>query len=595
MGTKQQSSVGWLSISVRLMAVIGIITLTTVALVLVATLFLTKQENDSTIINIAGRQRMLTQKMTKEALAITAGQKVAANREALQKTLQLFSKSHVGLLNGDAEMHLPATKDPTILTQMMKVDALWKKFELHVQTVLKESVDSATSKAAIGALLGSNIQLLKEMNRGVGLYEQWSRAKVTFLKQFLYGGLVFALLVTIGCWLFISRKVARPIQQVSGIIQEMEKGHLENRIGSKRTDEIGQMGRTLDAFAESLQQEVADSLQRLAAGDLSFDTYPRDEKDVLRNALRKLGIDLNTLIFEIQEAGNQIASGSDQVSNSSQSLSHGATTTAASLEELTSSLTQLTSQTKLNAENAGQANRLAEEAKLAAESGNSQMQGMVKAMAEINEAGQSVNKIIKVIDEIAFQTNLLALNAAVEAARAGQHGKGFAVVAEEVRNLAARSAKAANETAELIEGSREKAARGAEIADKTEKALGEIVVGISKATDLMGEISAASNEQALGITEISQGLEQIDQVTQTNTATSEETAAAAEELASQAESLHHMLRRFKLHPSTQSTHLPPQEAPIEQVGWQNVVPEADNGTAPAGQSIALDDSEFGKY
>ncbi len=552
MNVTQQGSVGWLSISVRLMAVIGVITLTTVAIVFVAIIFLAGQKNDSAIVNIAGRQRMLTQKMTKEALAINAGQQVAANREALQKTHQLFSKSHIGLLSGDAAMNLPATKDPTILAQMMKVDALWKKFELHVQTVIKEPVGSSASKAAIGALLGSNIQLLKEMNRGVGLYEQWSRGKVTFLEQLLYGGLAFSLLVTIGCWLFITRKVARPIKQVCGIIQEMEKGHLEHRIGSKRTDEIGQMGRTLDAFAESLQQEVADSLQRLAAGDLSFDISPRDENDVLRNALRKLGVDLNTLVFEIQEAGNQIASGSDQVSNSSQSLSHGATTTAASLEELTSSLTQLTSQTKLNAENAGKANRLAEDAKIAAESGNSHMQGMVKAMDEINEAGQSVNKIIKVIDEIAFQTNLLALNAAVEAARAGQHGKGFAVVAEEVRNLAARSAKAASETAELIAGSGEKAERGAEIADKTEKALGEIVAGISKATDLMGEIATASNEQAQGITEISQGLEQIDQVTQINTATSEETAAAAEELASQAESLHHMLRRFKLHPSIQS-------------------------------------------
>jgi methyl-accepting chemotaxis protein len=255
---------------------------------------------------------------------------------------------------------------------------------------------------------------------------------------------------------------------------------------------------------------------------------------------------LNDLLGQIQSGGEQIAAGSGQVADASQSLSQGATEQASSLEQITASLQQMSAQTATNAENAGLANNLAGGARQAAEQGSRQMEAMVKAMNEINLAGQNISKIIKTIDEIAFQTNLLALNAAVEAARAGQQGKGFAVVAEEVRNLAARSAKAAAETAELIAGSVEKSVNGSRIANQTAQSLTGIVDGIGRVSDLVAEIAAASSEQAQGVHQISLGVAQIDQVTQQNTATAEESAAAAEELSGQALQLQQMLQRFTL-------------------------------------------------
>jgi methyl-accepting chemotaxis protein len=354
------------------------------------------------------------------------------------------------------------------------------------------------------------------------------------------------LLISIGMFFMIRKLIVIPMGKTMRMIQEMEKGHLNTRLQMDQKDEIGLMARTMDAFSESLQHEVVGSLRKMADGDLTFEVTPKDEFDEVRNALKKTGEDLHAIMEQIDMAADQMATGAAQVTDASQSLSQGATEQAASLEEISSSMMQMASQTKTNAENANDANQLTNEAKKGVEKGNQQMQDMVAAMGEINDASQNISRIIKVIDEIAFQTNLLALNAAVEAARAGKHGKGFAVVAEEVRSLAGRSAKAAKETAELIEGSVEKAMNGSEIANQTAESLNEIAKGIIRASSLTNEIATASNEQAEGITQVNKGLNQIDQVTQQNTAQAEESAAAAQELSAQAAQLLQMLDRFRI-------------------------------------------------
>jgi methyl-accepting chemotaxis protein len=399
--------------------------------------------------------------------------------------------------------------------------------------------------------------------------------------------------------------IAGPIRRAAGLADTIREGDFSERVDIDSADEVGQLADSLNGMAASLEKaaRVADDI---AGGNLDVEVSLASGRDQLGHALEKMATSLNEALGQVQVAGEQIASGSAQVSDASQSLSQGATEQASSLEEISASVMEMSSQTTQTAENASQANTLSKQACQVATTGNAHMQDLMAAMGEINSAGQNISKIIKVIDEIAFQTNLLALNAAVEAARAGQHGKGFAVVAEEVRNLAARSAEAARETAEMIEGSVDKAANGVHVAEKTADALKEIVESITKTTDLVSEIAAAAQEQAQGIGQINQGLGQVDQVTQQNTANAEESAAASVELSSQAEQLRQMLARFNMKNQDQAKSLAHNKTVAKVVSAaRHSVPEKQNKSQPAGEEsekqgrevpkIALSDDEFGKF
>ena len=527
--------------------------------------------------------RLLTEiREPHEHLHLTA-EAIKENLANPKRAYKIFQKQTLPAL-AETQKYLAALKERAEqqVSGMQQASAIYATQTLprldEVKTLLGKVIDTAAE----------NIMTDEEMLHA---------ASSTRFGNILLAAIALPLGIFLAC--IIARGIIGPMKKSCTMIEEMEKGHLDMRLNLTSQDEIGKMAQTMDAFADSLQNEVVDSLQKLAAGDLTFNVTPKDDQDIVRGALNKLGKDLRAMIAEIQTAGEQIAAGSLQVNDTSQSLSQGATESAASLEQITASVTQLDSQTTQNAHNAGQANRLVSQAKTAAEKGNKQMQGMVCAMAEINEAGQNISKIIKVIDEIAFQTNLLALNAAVEAARAGQHGKGFAVVAEEVRNLAARSAQAAKETAELIEGSVNKTDNGTQIAGETEEALKEIVVAVIKATDLVSEIAAASHEQSQGIGQINQGLGQIDQVTLQNSSNAEECASAAEELSSQAEQLRQMLSRFKLSGQNSATRAALAYSSTKALATPSASIDASQCGKSTVQSptpvIALNDAEFGKY
>ena len=247
----------------------------------------------------------------------------------------------------------------------------------------------------------------------------------------------------------------------------------------------------------------------------------------------------------ILSSSTQTAAASQQLTSASSQLSQGATESAASLEETVSSLEELSSMVKLNSDHAKEANSLSQRSLQSAEQGEKEISKLILAMGDMSKSSKKIEEIINVIDDIAFQTNLLALNAAVEAARAGEQGRGFAVVADAVRNLAGRSAVAAKDINNLIKENVEKTEEGVHIADTSGASLKEILTSVKKVADLNSEISAASQEQASGIEQISKAMNHLDSAIQGNASSSEEVASSAAEMSSQAECLSELVLDMK--------------------------------------------------
>ena len=295
-------------------------------------------------------------------------------------------------------------------------------------------------------------------------------------------------------------------------------------------------------------QQAVQVAQTVAAGDLTsrISVNTQDETGMLLRALADMNEHLQDIVGKVRGGTDTIATASSQIASGNLDLSQRTEQQASSLEETASSMEELTSTVKQNADNARQANQLAASASDVAGRGGTVVAEVVVTMNSINDSSKKIVDIIGVIDGIAFQTNILALNAAVEAARAGEQGRGFAVVASEVRNLAQRSAAAAKEIKALINDSVEKVDAGARLVNQAGVTMDEIVASIRSVTDIMGEITAASREQEVGIEQINQAVTQMDTVTQQNAALVEQAAAAAASLQEQATGLAEVVSVFKL-------------------------------------------------
>jgi methyl-accepting chemotaxis protein len=308
---------------------------------------------------------------------------------------------------------------------------------------------------------------------------------------------------------------------------------------------LGQVSKATAAVLKRIT-EASTVLAAVSGGDLTAELAPLSDKDMLGCSMQKMSLSLNQMFGEIQSATGQVSMGARQIADGAQSLAQGSTEQAATVQQLSASTSEILEKTKTNARLAESAAQMAEVIIQSAGKGSRQMDEMVLAVQEITKAGESISNVIKVIDDIAFQTNILALNAAVEAARAGQHGKGFAVVAEEVRNLAEKSAEAAKDTGALIQNSIEKAGLGASIAKETAESLEEIISGITESGRMVSQIAGSSQEQAQGIADINEGIEQVAMVVQNNSATAEQSAAASQQLSGQSAMLEGLISQFKL-------------------------------------------------
>ncbi len=293
--------------------------------------------------------------------------------------------------------------------------------------------------------------------------------------------------------------------------------------------------------------DVAMITQSLSQGDLSVAIALRNgDQSSLLYAIKAMRDSLADIVANVRQGSEGVAAASSEIAQGNHDLSARTESQASVLEQTAASMEQLSATVRQNADSARQANQLSMGASSVAVKGGEAVAQVVDTMQGINDASRKISEIIGVIDGIAFQTNILALNAAVEAARAGEQGRGFAVVASEVRSLAGRSAQAAREIKTLIHSSVERVERGTALVDQAGATMTEVVNSIKRVTDIMGEISTASDEQSLGASQVGEAVKQMDQTTQQNAALVEEMAAAASSLKNQAQELVHVVAVFKL-------------------------------------------------
>ncbi len=378
------------------------------------------------------------------------------------------------------------------------------------------------------------------------------RQRADTIKAGMVIAMVIVAVMQISSMVITRRKILRPVIAVKDQMGEISQGNLSTEFSLRPdTSEIGTLVQSIHETKRELKRYISDidaKLAQMAEGkmDLTIGSDYRGEFRPIQEAMRQILDALNGALSRIRVTAEQVSEESKRMATGAQTLSNGATQQASAVEELSASIQELSKQVDSTSEDASNARRSSEDAAIQLQLCSEKMQELTAAMEDISKSSQQIGGIIKTIEDISFQTNILALNAAVEAARAGTAGKGFAVVAEEVQTLANKSAVSAQNITELIEASIHLVEKGTVLSADTMEALMGGVAGSRKSTELVGRIASSAMQQAESLRQLTQGMDLIAEVVQTNALTAEESANSAEGLYGQAEELKISVQKFRL-------------------------------------------------
>ena len=466
----------------------------------------------------------------------------------------------------------------------------WKAIANRALTEIQKGDRESARKIILNecsAALTNLVSVASEIDQYVNtaVSESQNKVKVLTGTYMAIAIAVFAvsILLAVGLAIATIHQLTGVIAKIQGAVDELAKGNLDVQVDYEAANEFGYLVEKMNfSFSElsTYVHAVDQAMEKLSQGDFvwSADIEFLGDFRNIQESIIAFKKNLGGALTELMSVAAQVDTGAGQVASGSQALAQGATEQASSVEELSDRISQISGQISKTSEYAQHADELGKKSETVVRKSQDEMKQMLQAIHDIAAASENIQKIIKVIDDIAFQTNILALNAAVEAARAGNAGKGFAVVADEVRNLAQKSADAAKNTTELIGNSLEHVQHGEKLASSTDEAFDQVAAQVTQILEMVNKIAEASRGQAVSAAQITQSVEQISSVVQMNSATSEESAAASEELSGQAGMMKNLLNRFKLSDAVSGNY--------------NYAP-ADTAPAMGGANISRGDS--GKY
>ena len=473
-----------------------------------------------------------------------SGAEFTGSLDANTCSLGSWLESDAVVNNKDSEFH--ALLDPVVAPHEKIHEAAGRILEL-------QESDPAEAERIYNEEVLPNIELTIGGLDAVDTYandvmaekQAHSDSVFTLTIGLVIGFVVFSFVAGIAMMLILIRQIVPPLKKLTDAAHELAKGDVSVEVDIRSKDEMGDLAHAFAAMTASFREQ-ARVLNLIAEGDYSVEMQVASDKDVVGIAISRMLDKTNEMLSAIRQASDQVAGSAAQIASGSQTLATGSTQQAATIEEFSASLSETMNSVEQNASGATQSLAVTNRAGELMQDSMASMNEMLEAMRSIDESSQNIRKVIKVIDDIAFQTNILALNAAVEAARAGQHGKGFAVVADEVRSLAAKSAEAAQETAALIEGSSQRVAQGNAIVERTSESLVAVGESAQENLVLINEIADNSKGQTAAISQLSEGIGEISNVVQANSATAQQSAASAEELSAQSEMLKRIVLQFRL-------------------------------------------------